>query len=223
MDENSYILLIDGDNINYTYLDPFVKYVESKLGNICQIHLFGKLGSSYLDDWKHMSKGYTEKTIFYDVSDSCKNDTDIQMIHFAWKCVYRDGLHKFIIMSSDSDMKAVVSDLCTEAEVVIGYNHHKVSAKYLQYLKEHKVTAIDLDEVRGPLSGRDVITIINCVTQSYLEYKLGEQYFSFDTILDWLHERYPDIGNIDKDVLLRALAEYKVAFTKDGVSISRLE
>lgn len=213
-----YILLIDGDNVNYTYLDPFVQYIQEHFGQVSEIHLFGKLGSSYLNDWKHLSRD----TLRYNLSDNCKNNTDIQMVHFAWKRFYRDNVHNFIIMSSDADMQAVVSDLCSEAEVIIGYNRHKVSAKYLQFLHNHKIVSVDLDQVRGKLSKREVAAVVNGVTQSYLEYKLGSSFFSYDTIMDWLKERYPDICAIDKRQLLEMLREFKISFRADGASIKPL-
>ena len=223
MNTDAYILLVDGDNVNYTYLDPFIEYIQKNYGAISSIHLFGKLESSYLGDWKRVGNTLIGKTICYNTNENCKNNTDIQMIHFAWKCFYRDNVHKFIIMSSDSDMQAVVSDLCTEAEVIIGYSRQKVSTKYLQFLKERKVLSVDMDSVRGDLTEEGVSSIIKYTAQSYLEYKLGNQFFSYDTIVDWIHERYPDIKNVDRKKVLEALGDYKISFDKNGVKISMID
>lgn len=223
MDSKKYILLIDGDNVNCTYLEPFLNHIQQHYGEVCEIHLFGKLESTYLRDWKQMTSAPLKKTICYNVSENCKNNTDIQMIHFAWKRFYGDHIHNFIIMSSDSDMQAVVSDLCSEAEVIIGYNRHKVAAKYLQYLKEHNVKSVDMDRIRGELSNASIDTIVNCTAQSYLEFKLGRDFFSYDTIIDWLKDRYPDITGITQERLISALDDYKLSFTPKGVKISRIE
>lgn len=214
----NYVLLIDGDNVNYTYLDPFIAYVKEHYGQISEINLFGKLSSSYLNDWKSINSD----TIKYNLSDNCKNNTDIQMIHFAWKRFFRDNVHNFIIMSSDADMQAVVADLCSEAEVIIGYNTHKVSAKYLQFLHDRKVVSVDMDQIRGKLSQKEIMTIANKTAKSYLEYKLGNSFFSYDTILDWLKERYPDICSISKEQLVKMLGEFKLSFQANGVSIQAL-
>ncbi len=222
IDCEKYVLLIDGDNVNCSYLDSFVEYFERTYGTIEKIHLFGKLSSSYLDDWRYAySDCFKEKTITYNVSENRKNGTDVRMVYVACKIFYVEKIKNVVIMSSDSDMTVLVDSLREEGNVMVAYCKDKVSEKYLKYLRDHDIVSLDLDLIRGELTETHLADIINTTMKSYISYKLGNNYFSYKAVIDWIVDRYPELqGKIDDKVLIDHLAGCKIRFNESGVIVS---
>lgn len=225
-DKTEYALLIDGDNVNTSYLQPLKNYVTNSLGGeIKATYLFGCLNSSYLDDWKR-TFAEDDSIIKYDISPSLKNSADVRMLCVALQLYYASGLRNFIIMSSDCDMEALVQGLAGNANVVIAYSALRVSPKYLTRLRKHKVKCLDLDSIRGPLSSENIDELLQNMMQSYLQYKLGEHFFNYQAVLDWITTRYPELKDV---ALLQGRAPHtcfqdmKVSFTPEGAAVSRLK
>lgn len=212
-----YILLIDGDNVNCSYLSPFFKYIEDAYGPIVETHLFGKLKSSYLDDWKLASSN--TPNIYTHAAENYKNSTDIQMVLIAFQKYFSEGRRHFVILSSDSDMISVSTGLPPDAKVIIGYSERKASPKYLADLDSRGIPRIDIDSIRGKLTDADLYTIVNKTMETYISYKLSNKFFSYATVQEWLTDRYPDIDSINTDNIYKYCSEVTLQFTPDGVQI----
>lgn len=225
---SNYTLLIDGDNVNATYLKPLQEYITNVLGeNITNIYLFGKLRSSYLCDWKRaFPSDTTQGVIKYDISENSKNSADVRMLCVALQLYYNEGIRKFIIMSSDSDMESLVKGLADDAEVIVAYSSQKTSKKYLKRLHQQGVECIDLDGLRGPLDSANQDEILNQMMQSYIQFKLSNKYFSYGAVIDWIMDRYPELVELQE---MRDANPYqffrniKLSFTPDGVQVETLE
>lgn len=221
-----YALLIDGDNVNTSYLAPLEEYVEHKLnGRIHTTHLFGCLKSSYLDDWKRVFKK-NDTVVKYDISPSVKNSADVRMLCVALQLYYDKGIRNFIIMSSDCDMESLVEGLSKDASIIVAYSALRVSPKYIERLCKRKVSCLNLDDLRGPLKPSEVSSILQNMMESYIQYKLGENFFNYQTVLDWIGMRYPELKGVltlqDRDPS-SCFKDVKVTFTQEGAIIQPLE
>lgn len=212
-----YILLIDGDNVNCSYLLPFSKYIESHFGSISETHLFGKLKSSYLDDWKVATDDVPN--IYTHVTENYKNSTDIQMVLIAFQKYFSEGKRHFVILSSDSDMISVSAGLPPDAEVIIGYSARKASTKYLADLDTRGIRRIDIDSVRGELTDSELRSIVNKVMETYISFKLSNKFFSYGTVQEWLMDRYPDIDSLTVENIYKYCDNLTLQFTSEGVKI----
>lgn len=212
-----YILLIDGDNVNCSYLFPFMKYIESHFGPIAETHLFGKLKSSYLDDWKAASDNVPD--INTHVTENYKNSTDIQMVLVAFQKYFSENQRHFVILSSDSDMISVSAGLPSDAEVIIGYSARKASAKYLADLDSRGIKRIDIDSVRGELTDSELRSIVNKVIKTYISFKLSDKFFSYATVQEWLTDRYPDIDSLTAKNIYKYCDNLTLQFNAAGVSV----
>lgn len=212
-----YILLIDGDNVNCSYLSPFSKYIESHFGHIAETHLFGKLKSSYLDDWKLATDNVPN--ICTHVAENYKNSTDIQMVLVAFQKYFSEGRRHFVILSSDSDMISVSAGLPADAEVIIGYSIRKASPKYLADLDSRGIRRIDIDSIRGELTDDELRDIVNKVMETYISFKLSNKFFSYATVQEWLTDRYPDIDSLTVENIHKYCSNITLQFTPAGVAI----
>lgn len=214
-----YILLIDGDNVNCSYLSPFSKYIETHFGPIKETHLFGKLKSSYLDDWKTVTDGV--QNLFTHVTENHKNSTDIKMVLIAFQKYFSETekCRHFVILSSDSDMISVCAGLPSDAEVIIGYSARKASQKYLADLDSRGIRRIDIDSVRGQLTEEELKEIVSKVMETYISFKLSNKFFSYATVQEWLTDRYPDTESLTVENIYKYCSSITLHFTPDGVSI----
>lgn len=171
-----YTLFIDGDNINQSYLPSVIKYIEDMHETIDSICLFGKLSSAYLDDWK---ANYPPGSLVthYNIYEGHKNSTDMRILGRALSMYYQDNIRKLMILSSDRDMLTVVTELPRDVQIIVGYCPAKTAKDYLENLKQHKVTTVDLDALRGSLTDDQKANITNSVMRSYLRFKLGASFF----------------------------------------------
>ena len=218
MNKDKYLFLIDGDNINWTYLHPAKVHLEQKGCMISGIYLFGKLNSTYLDDWKRV---YPEESnlVAYNVAENTKNNTDMKILSVALQKYYFDGVRNFVILSSDADMLSLIETLPTDSQVFIGYVPYKPSSKYLKTLKDRNIGLLDLEDIRGPLSAEDKVVALNSMMQSYIRYKLSSNFFNYNTVLEWIGDRFPELKDISVQELQNSLAELTLKFTPDGVDI----
>lgn len=221
MKKEEYVLLIDGDNISSYYLPYLVEHIKDKFGGIAAIHLFGRMDSPYIEDWKNVYKSYDDIIVTYNISENKKNSTDIYMVHIAWKLFYRDHVRKFVVVSSDSDLSVVVSNLQGEADVMVAYCPCKVGNKYLKFLRDNSIPLLNLDELSGEVSEKDLAEIITSTAHKYLAYKLSDKFFSYDTIIEWITKRHSELnGKLSKEILLKHLTNCQIRFESDGVTIT---
>ncbi len=215
---NEYILLIDGDNVNCSYLDSFSKYIEEHYGTITEVHLVGKLKSSYLDDWKRAAKNIPNLNT-YNIEENHKNSTDIQMALIAFRKYFSENRRKFIILSSDSDMISVSTGLPADVEIIIGYSDRKASSRYLAELDRHSITRLDIDAIRGELSEDELREIVTKTMEAYINFKLSDKFFNYNTVQEWIVDRYPDIEGITADTMYKFCEDLILHFTPEGVSL----
>ena len=214
-----YTLFIDGDNINQSYLPSVIKYIEDMHETIDSICLFGKLSSAYLDDWK---ANYPPGSLVthYNIYEGHKNSTDMRILGRALSMYYQDNIRKLMILSSDRDMLTVVTELPRDVQIIVGYCPAKTAKDYLENLKQHKVTTVDLDALRGSLTDDQKANITNSVMRSYLRFKLGASFFSYKTVQEWIADRYPDLQALAVDNLVKDLQPITISFTQDGCVIN---
>lgn len=212
-----YILLIDGDNVNCSYLDSFSKYIEENYGHIIEIHLVGKLKSSYLNDWKQAVKNISN-LVTYNIEENHKNSTDIQMALIAFRKYFSENKRRFIILSSDSDMISVSTGLPADAEIIIGYSEQKASPRYLAELDRHSITRLNIDAIRGELSEEELREIVTETMKAYINFKLSDKFFNYNTVQEWVMDRYPDI-DVTVDTVYKYCEDLILHFTPDGVTL----
>lgn len=215
---NDYILLIDGDNVNCSYLNSFQKYIEDNYGAIAEMHLVGKLGSSYLNDWKYVAKEFPN-LVTYNIKDNHKNSADIQMALIAFQKYFSEHKRKFIILSSDSDMISVATGLPTDVEIIVGYSGRKASPRYLAELDRRAITRLDIDAIRGELSEDDLRKVVTKTMRAYISYKLSDKFFSYNTVQEWIMDRYPDLDGVTVDNIYNYCEDMILHFTPDGVTL----
>lgn len=216
MEAKKYVLLIDGDNVNWSYMAPIKEYVSQCHGSIEGIHLFGKLNSPFLNDWKQLYSE-TDELITYNVSSTKKNSTDMHMLGVVLRLYYEKNIHNFIVMSSDSDMESVVNCLPADADITICYSPRKTSQVYLNFLKQRKIDCIDLDALRGPLKKDQINVIVNSVARSYVKFKLSPEYFSYKAIKEWIIDRYPELDYLTVEEIVKNMQEITLHFGDGGV------
>lgn len=220
--QQGYILIIDGDNVNCSYFPSFTKYIEANFGTIAEIHLVGILKSSYLDDWKQMVQDYPD-IIMHTVENSHKNNADIQMALIAFQKYFsREAYRNFVILSSDSDMISVSSGLPSDTNLIIGYSKRKASSRYLSDLEKRKIIHVDIDAIRGELSEEDLRNIVNNTMKAYITFKLSDKFFSYNTVQEWLEDRYPGIESVNADSIYKYCNHLLISFTPNGVSVNQL-
>lgn len=212
-----YVILVDGDNINWSYYDTAQKYAR-QFGNVGRTHLFGKLSSLYLDDWQRVFPA--DDVIQYDITENRKNSTDMRMLATALRLYFDSGVRCFFILSSDSDMEAIISNMPKDAKMIVGYVPQKTAAKYLLSLQNRGVECVDLDQLRGRLSSAQIEEICKGVMQAYIKYKLGSSFFSYDTVKQWMEERYPETTSLSVDAIIAQLKPMQLSFTKEGIQLS---
>lgn len=216
------LLLIDGDNVNFTYFQSVLKYLEESGEAIDSVHLFGKLSSKYIQDWKAFFSAwnFVER---YPVCANHKNATDIQMISLIFKMYYEKKARNFFILSSDSDFSYLLDQLPEDVNVRVGYCDDKVSPAYIEFLTAREIQGINLDQLRGPLTDGIRKDIVNTVLQAYLEFKLSPEFFSYDTVLSWVRHRYGDVGLQSPEDIRRFCMDKKLVFDERGVQVRDLE
>ena len=219
--QQGYILIIDGDNVNCSYLSSFTKYIEDHFGHILEIHLVGKLNSSYLDDWNQTLKS-NPNMFAHTVEENDKNSTDIKMAFIAFQKYFAEEAYRnFVILSSDSDMISVSAGLPSDVNLIIGYSKRKASPKYLADLDKRGITRIDIDSVRGELSEADLCAIVNKTMETYISFKLSDKFFSYATVQEWLEDRYPGIDSINAANIHKYCKDLTIQFTPSGISIKK--
>lgn len=216
------LILIDGDNINFTYFQSVLKHLEDNGEQIDSVHLFGKLSSKYIQDWKAFFSAwnFVER---YPVCANHKNATDIQMISLIFKMYYEKEARNFLILSSDSDFSYLLDQLPKDVSVRVGYCDGKVSDAYIKFLEERQIPGINLDQLRGPLTDDIREAVVNTVLQAYLEFKLSPEFFSYDTVLSWVRHRYGDIGLQSAEDIRRFCKDKKLVFDERGVQVRDFE
>ncbi len=218
METREILIMIDGDNVNFTYFNPIVNWVEQNGYTIKGVHLFGKLNSKYIQDWK----AYFSVWPFvdqYPVCENHKNVTDIQMIAVAYKMYYEEDQRDYLIMSSDSDFSYMLSQFPNDSHFIVAYCPEKTSDSYISFLHEHGFETIDLDALRGPLTDKLRKDIVNTVLQAYLEFKLSPEYFKYDILLSWIHNRYGNIGLNSAKEVMPLCSDKQLVFSQDGVKV----
>lgn len=215
---DKYILLIDGDNVNYSYFELFFSYIEENYGKIVETHLVGKLESSYLDDWKQI-KEKVPNAIMHNVEENYKNSTDIQMAIIATKKYFYDNCKNFVILSSDADMLSISIGLPKDTKIIIGYSERKASSKYLASLDKHKITRINIDVIRGELTDKDLQHIVDKTMKTYINFKLSSKFFSYNAVQEWIADRYPGLDVITGENIYKYCSDMILHFTPDGVQV----
>lgn len=216
----NFALLVDGDNVNLSYIEPLRKYIESQGASISKMHLFGKLKSSYLDDWR-LAFPESPGVISYTITDSNKNSTDVKMITVASKMHYCEHIENFIIMSSDQDMELLVEGLLADsANVMVAYSENKMSQDYLMRLRSKNINCVNLDELRGPLKEEQIQEIINQMMRSYIRFKLGDKFFNYDTVCKWITDRYPELNYLTCDDVQKGARDITLSFVTEGVALA---
>lgn len=216
--QDNYVLLIDGDNVNYSYFELFFSYIEKNYGHIIETHLVGKLESSYLDDWKQITEK-VPNVIMHSVEENYKNSTDIQMAILATKKYFYDNCKNFVILSSDADMLSISIGLPKDTKIIIGYSERKTSSRYLASLDKHKITKINIDTIRGELTDKDLHTIVDKTMKSYISFKLSDKFFSYGTVQEWIEDRYPGVDAVTVENVYKYCSDMILHFTPDGVHI----
>lgn len=216
-----YALLIDGDNINPSYLPSVIKYVESTGSELSSINLFGKLNSGYLDDW---NQAYPKGSVItkYNITENRKNSTDMRILSEAIRMYYEESIKHFIILSSDQDMESIIYALPADVEIVIGYCRHKTSKPYLKALSRKRIRTMDLDAIRGDLTPEQIKETINSALRCYLGFKLGASYFSYTALAEWISDRYPELKDLKESEIVDALSDVKLTFTKEGCHVLKI-
>ncbi len=218
MESKDILIMIDGDNVNFTYFKPIINWVEKNGYTIKGVHLFGKLNSKYIQDWK----AYFSVWPFidqYPVCENHKNATDIQMISVVYKLYYEQAQKNYLILSSDSDFSYMLTQLPEDTKFVIGYCPDKTSASYLDFLHTHDFETIDLNALRGPMTEELQKDIVNTVLQAYLEFKLSPEYFKYDILLTWVNNRYGDIGINSAEEIMPLCSDKQLVFNQHGVKV----
>lgn len=216
MGQKAYTILIDGDNINILQFTRFVDYLKSNGNSVQSTHLFGKLSSPFLADWKSIDK-FIDSVITYEVSSDKKNSTDMKMCSTIFNLYYSQNLRNFALLSSDSDMLTVIKDMPNDANFLVGYSRFKVAINYINLLSKQHVEHIDLDNILGELSEAEVKDVINSTLHSYLQFKLGSTYFSYNAIRDWIVDRYPCLAELTTKQIINNLDPVTISFNSIGV------
>lgn len=213
-----FVILIDGDNVNFTYFQPILDRISAEGDTIKSVHLFGKLSSKYIQDWKAFFSmwNFIEQ---YPVCENHKNATDIQMIALIYKLYYEEHHKYFVILSSDSDFSYVLTKMPEDSEFLVGYCRDKVSDSYIEFLNHSRFQSVDLDELRGPINQKLMTDIVNTVLQAYLEFKLSSDFFSYATILSWICNRYGYIGLDTAEDVVKCCKNKMLLFEPDGVKV----
>lgn len=220
MKSKSYAILIDGDNINVLQYKRFIEYITNKGDSVQSVHLFGKLKSPFLAEWKNIDD-FIGSVVTYDVSANKKNSTDMRMCSTIFNLYHEHGLRTFGLLSSDSDMLTVIENVPKDANFLIGFSRFKVASAYLNALTEQHIQHVDLDGLIEELSPEEIKGIINNTLLSYLRYKLSPSYFSYDAVRDWILDRYPCLSAVSVDEILNNANEVTLSFSKDGVEFKR--
>lgn len=222
MDLQDLLILIDGDNVNFTYFQSVLTWAEQAGYSVKGVHLFGKLNSKYIQDWKAFFSTWPFISQ-YPVCENHKNAADIQMMAVIYKMYYEEHQRCFMILSSDSDFSYLLTQIPTDTKFIIGYSPEKVSAAYLDFLNEHGIQSLNLDDLRGPITPGLMKDIVNTVLQAYLEFKLSPEYFSYDTLLSWITNRYGNIG-FESSASVREFCEDKqLVFDERGVHVKSMD
>ncbi len=204
--------------MNFTYFQPLYRYLTARNYEIVELHLFGKLNSKYVQDWH----SYLQPTILiheYPVIENCKNSTDIQMMNIIYKKYYSDGIKHYCLLSSDSDFAYILTTLPEDCDIFVAYCDDKVSESYISYLKTSKILHVEMNTMRGEVT--DVLRgeIVDTVLASYLSFKLGKEFFNYETLLSWIHRRYGDIGINTASDVQKLCGPKALTFNADGVCI----
>ncbi|MEG2262812.1 MAG: hypothetical protein RSC43_00275 [Clostridia bacterium] len=219
--ETKTIIMIDGDNVNFTYYKPFLSYLASTNIEIAEVHLFGKLASKYVQDWKaflHPGSIFMECP----VTANRKNSTDIQLISMICQKYHIEGFRHFCLLSSDSDFGYIATTLPENCKLIVGYCGCKVASSYVKFLRANKIQAVDLDLLRGPITGQLKTDMVNTILKSYLEFKLSENFFDYATLTSWLRHRFGDTCVASPEEVQSLCKDKRISFSPAGVIIEEV-
>lgn len=216
----SLLLLIDGDNINFTYYQPLVDYIAACGGQIDEVHLFGKLDSHFVVDWTMALQD--SGIVCHTIDRKQKNATDIQLISIAMEKHFTENKVDFCIVSSDSDFSNLVGVLPMSCIVSVAYISSKASSDYISFLNQNNCTLFDLEKIRGDITDKQRESIANLVVTSYLSHKLSANYISYHTILSLIKTRYKDIGINSVEDLRKLVVDKVIHLGAEGIELRDL-
>lgn len=204
------IILIDGDNINPSYLKPFEEYLVKRNYTVNEILLFGKTESNYVKDWKYLCDD--ERVKPYTVVMNKKNVTDVQLISVACQKIYQDNYKCICIMTSDMDIDCLLQWLPPEIEVIVGYRSVNTSEKFIRKLESRYPKSVDLEALRGTLTEEQIAAIVNFTKENIIEYKVCG-YFSFTALHDWIKSRYSELRDITEEQIQELCTPLQINFS----------
>lgn len=119
MDEKTFALLIDADNISSKYIKSIIDEA-AKEGIITYKRIYGDWTTPNLNSWKEVLLNYSINPMQQYAYTQGKNSTDSAMIIDAMDILYTKSVNGFILVSSDCDFTRLASRLKEAGMVVIG-------------------------------------------------------------------------------------------------------
>lgn len=224
MDKNnsSIVILIDGDNVNFTYYKPLVEFFESHGITVSEVNLFGKLASKYVQDWRSFLKEGS-KFVECPVAANRKNSTDIQIINMVYQKYHSEHIKYFCLMSSDADFSYILTTLPEDCMCAVAYCKERTAVSYIDFLNENNIPSVNLEDLRGPITEELRKEIVNTILTSYLEYKLSPNFFDYATVASWTKHRFGNSFALSADDIQKMCESKVLEFTPEGVKVKDLE
>ncbi len=117
--EKKYALLIDAENISYSYIEEIVDIV-SNYGLATIKRIYGDFTKPTLKGWMNELLKYSLTPILNIAYTQGKNSTDSAMIINAMEIMYTSDVDGFCIVSSDSDFTGLASKIRESGKDVLG-------------------------------------------------------------------------------------------------------
>jgi hypothetical protein len=118
-------LLIDGENVS-AELAVHLIATASTFGAVTIRRVYGNWAHSSMNHWHEVASHYAITPVHYQPPVSGKNATDIKLVVDAMD-LYRDGLRRFCLASSDSDYTPLIQRLRELGCLVLGIGKPETS------------------------------------------------------------------------------------------------
>ena len=130
-DQRNIALLIDSDNASPSGIDPVLN-VLAELGQVNIRRAYGNWRKTSLKGWVDKMHRYgIEPQQQFDITKG-KNATDMKMTIDAMDLLYRERVHGFGIMSSDSDFMPLAMRIRQDGVPVYGFGSSKTPEAFSQ-------------------------------------------------------------------------------------------
>lgn len=209
------LVLVDADNVNASYAEALFSSICNDESE-CEIHIFGKFEEMFAADWLYMAH---RRGIYEHIYGGRKNITDLQMIKVAYTKIYTEAFTDVVIVSSDMDMKCVVTEIPSSIKVTVAYCKQRTSLSYIAWLNKH-VDSIDLEEIRPPLSKDVLPQLADAFARSYLQHKICN-YWDTSKVRDVLASRYPEFSSLTTKEFAEACKSIQLRISEAGLEFER--